>query len=97
MSSSVFFREPPNPTLTGESPFHTRAVRQAHAALPPDLARHWIWWRLAAPPPRNTDLASLLEPDEAVAWHDPARAERLLSLMAPLHRTRQRVRDASLA
>ena len=26
------------PGLVGESPFHTRAVRQAHAALPSDLA-----------------------------------------------------------
>src|SRR6185436_19137859 len=37
---------------------------------------------------RNTDLAALLEPDEAVAWHAPAQTERLLALMGPLHRAR---------
>ena len=76
------------PGLTGASPFHTRAVRAAQAALPQAVAAQWVWWRLAAPPARNTDLAALLEPDAAVAWHAPAQTERLLSLMGPLHRAR---------
>lgn len=74
--------------LTGDSPFHTRAVKAAHAALPPEVAQHWVWWRLAAPPARNTHLASVLEPDAAVAWHEPAETARLLDLMGPLHRAR---------
>jgi DNA (cytosine-5)-methyltransferase 1 len=81
-------REAPPPGLVGTSPFHTRAVRAAADALPPDLAARWIWWRLETPPRRNTDLASLLEPDAAVAWHDPAKTGHLLSLMGPLHRAR---------
>ncbi len=81
-------RQPPHPGLVGESPFQTRAVRQAQARLPEDLASRWIWWRGEAPAVRNTDLASLLEPDADVVWHDPARTERLLELMAPLHRAR---------
>lgn len=81
-------RQPPQPALVGESPFHTRAVRQAHARLPQDLAARWIWWRGEAPAVRNTDLASLLEPDADVVWHNKARTERLLELMAPLHRAR---------
>jgi len=79
---------PPPPALTGESPFHSRAVKAAAAALPPPLAGRWIWWRLAPPPRRNTDLAALLEPDAAVPWRSSAQAERLLDLMAPLHRER---------
>ncbi len=78
----------PRPGLRGDSPFHTKAVRAAAAALPAHLAAHWVWWGLAGPPARNTDLASVLEPDELVAWHDPVRTEHLLSLMAPLHRAR---------
>ena len=81
-------REPPTAELVGESPFHTRAVKAAHAALPPALAARWIWWRSAAPAPRNTDLAALLEPDAAVAWHSPERTVRWLDLLAPLHRAR---------
>ena len=81
-------RESPPAPLTGVSPFHTRAVKAAAAGLPPALAARWIWWRAAAPPARNTNLAALLEPDAAVAWHPPERTDRWLELMAPLHRAR---------
>lgn len=74
--------------LIGDSVFHTRAVRTAQAALPDEVAAHWVWWRLAAPPPRNTDLAALLEPDDAVTWHSPAQTDRLTALMNPLHHAR---------
>ncbi len=81
-------REPAPAHLTGPSPFHTRAVQTAAQALPPALAARWIWWRTPQPPARNADLAALLEPDDAVAWHGPERSQRWLSLMAPLHRAR---------
>lgn len=79
---------PPPAGLTGEGPFQTRAVREAHGRLPPDLAARWIWWKGEAPARTNADLASVLEPDDAVAWRDPARTRTLLDLMAPLHRAR---------
>jgi len=78
--------------LIGDSPFHTRAAKAAHAALPSEVAAHWVWWRLAQPPARNTDLAALLEPDDAVGWHAPAQTARLLELMGPLHRARLETR-----
>jgi len=84
----VAAREPPPAELTGPSPFHTRAVQAVAAALPPELAERWIWWALPAPPARNADLASVLEPDAAVPWHAPERTARWLELMAPLHRAR---------
>ncbi|HEY3949706.1 DNA cytosine methyltransferase [Phenylobacterium sp.] len=74
--------------LIGEGAFQTRAIKAAAAALPADLAARWIWWRLAQPAPRNTDLAAILEPDDVVAWHPPERTARWLALMAPLHRAR---------
>ena len=81
-------RDPPPAGLVGASVFHTRAVRAAQAGLPRPLQDRWIWWRAAAPAPRNTDLAALLEPDAAADWHSPARTARWLELMAPLHRAR---------
>jgi DNA (cytosine-5)-methyltransferase 1 len=78
-------REAPAPGLLGESPFHTLAVRQAHAALPEPLKAHWLWWAPGPAPRRNTDLAALLEPDASVRWHRPDQTAYLLSLMAPLH------------
>jgi len=84
----VATREPPPAGLIGPSPFHTRAVQAVAAALPAALAERWIWWALPAPPARNADLASMLEPDAAVPWHTPERTARWLELMAPLHRAR---------
>lgn len=70
----------------GDSPFHTPGVRAAFAALPAELQERWCWWRLPAPPARNTDLAALLESE--AAWRPQADTNRLLSLMAPAHRAR---------
>jgi DNA (cytosine-5)-methyltransferase 1 len=79
--------EPPS-ALTGASSYHTRGVREAFERLPDALKARWIWWALAAPPARNADLASLLEPDAQVPWHAPAKTTALLELMAPLHSAR---------
>jgi DNA (cytosine-5)-methyltransferase 1 len=81
-------RRAPPARLVGASPFRTRAVQAAAGRLPPQLAARWIDWALPAPPARNTGLAALLEPDEAVAWHTVERTAAWLSLMAPLHRRR---------
>ncbi len=78
-------RRPAN-ALAGPSPFHSRAVRAAHARLPDALQASWIWWGLDAPPARNTDLSAVLEPDDAVTWSSPERTRNLLALMAPAHR-----------
>ncbi|HEV2531299.1 DNA cytosine methyltransferase [Phenylobacterium sp.] len=84
----VATREAPSAALIGDSPWQTKAVKAAAARLPAQLARHWIGWRLPAPPARNNDLAALLEDDAAVAWHPPERTARWLELMSPLHRAR---------
>lgn len=74
------------PELTGDSAFHTPAVRAAFGALPPELQAQWRWWRLPAPPVRNTDLAAVLEAD--VAWRPEGDTAHLLSLMNRAHRER---------
>ncbi len=81
-------REAAPPGLTGDSPFHTAAVRAAHAALPAALQAQWLWWSPGQPPRRNTEVAALLEPDADVAWHRPEQTKHLLSLMAPLHQAK---------
>lgn len=91
----VAVRDPPAPALLGESAFHSRAVREAHVRLPEALQARWLWWALPAPPARNADLASLLEPDEAVTWNPPAKTRALLALMGPLHRARVEAAAAS--
>ncbi|MCR9221808.1 MAG: DNA cytosine methyltransferase [Alphaproteobacteria bacterium] len=78
--------------LTAAAPdplWTTPALARAEEALPDALRRRWVWWRLPAPPPRNTDLAAILEPDPAVsAWHRPEQTARLIDLMGPASRAR---------
>ncbi|MGE5502048.1 MAG: DNA cytosine methyltransferase [Ignavibacteriales bacterium] len=81
----VASREVP-PDLVGDGPFHTAAVRSAFEKLPAELKASWCWWRVPAPPARNTDLAALLE--HGATWRPENDTARLLSLMAPAHRAR---------
>ncbi|HTI67553.1 MAG TPA: DNA cytosine methyltransferase [Caulobacteraceae bacterium] len=87
----VLTRDTPPAHLTQArpaAPFHGRRVVEAHARLPQAARTSWLWWRLAAPPSRNEDLAALLEPDGAVAWHTKAETDRLVALLGPVHRAK---------
>ncbi len=85
----VATRGPVSAELTGAPGiFHTAAVHQAQGRLPAELKHRWLWWRLAAPPPRHTRLADLLEPDGAVTWRSQQQTRTLLDQMNPLHRAR---------
>lgn len=84
----VASRELPPPALRQGGPFVTPAIVAARDRLPADLRAAWIDWTLTAPPARNTALADLLEPDQAVPWRSDAETQALLAQMAPLHRQR---------
>lgn len=70
-------------------PFHPKGLVRAANSLPRDLAEQLVWWRMPQPLRRNTTFADLIEdaPD-SVNWHSEAQTQHLLSLMAPLHRTK---------
>lgn len=71
-------------------PFHTPGLRAAIARLPESVRKRCVWWRLDAPPMRNTRLADLLDVDDAtgVQWNSDAKTQRLLEQMSPLQRGR---------
>lgn len=65
------------------------ALLAAQARLDPAAAKNFLWWRLPPPNRRNHALDDLIEEDPScVEWRSPAGVERLLSLMAPIHRER---------
>jgi DNA (cytosine-5)-methyltransferase 1 len=73
---------------SGHCTFHSRAVDEAFGRLPEDLQAAWVWWNLPAPPARNTDLAAILDADDAVVWRPEADTGHLLDQMTPLNRAR---------
>jgi DNA (cytosine-5)-methyltransferase 1 len=82
----VATREPAGAVaVSAPGAFHTRAVRQAQAALSQTLQRDWLWWRLPAPAARNTRLADLMEPDEAVRWRSAEQTQALLAQLSEAH------------
>jgi len=78
--------------LAAEGPgaFHANGVRGAFESLPPRLQSRWLWWRLPRPAARNTRLADLLQPDEAVRWRTPAQTQALLAQLSAAHAAKWR-------
>jgi DNA (cytosine-5)-methyltransferase 1 len=67
-------------------PWHTRAIRQAHASLSPYYRRRWVWWRVVPPPAREFAVADFIEDEPTgVVWHSREDTARLLSHMNPLN------------
>ncbi len=72
-----------------QEPFHSQSLRAAVARLPEKVRAHWVWWRMDAPPKRNTRLADLIDDEPVgVSWRSDEETERLLSQMSPLQRAR---------
>lgn len=73
-------------TLSAPEPegvFHPCSLRTAFGKLPASLRDNWIWWRLAAPPSRNTVLSDLIEDNPTdVSWHTRAETRKLLDMMS---------------
>lgn len=72
-----------------ESPFHPSALCRAHANLSDRGKEAWVWWSLPTPPKRKSRLIDIVEAEPTdVSWHSPEETDRLLSMMAPLHRAK---------
>lgn len=74
---------------TSQPSFRTPALERAVAGLGIAAAKGWqdVW--LPQPPPRNTDLSSIIEPNTSrLRWRSDQDTTALLALMAPLHRAR---------
>lgn len=83
-------RAPAHLCVSGpQAPFHSAGLRAAVARMPEKLRAHFVWWRLATPPARNTRLIDLLDdPPIGVEWRSDEETARLVAQMSPLQRTR---------
>lgn len=64
-------------------PWHSKALQNAHHALPKKTAQNWIWWRLPLPSARTQNFIDVVEehPD-STSWHTPSQTAELLSMMS---------------
>lgn len=67
--------------------WHPKKVISAYNALPKRVKSKWKWWKLPEPrqPLKTLDDIIEVEP-QGVNWHTKKETQKLLSLMAPLHR-----------
>lgn len=70
-------------------PFHPPGLCRAHANLSDKGKEAWVWWSLPVPPKRKVRLIDIVETEpKDVSWHSDEETERLVSMMAPLHRAK---------
>jgi DNA (cytosine-5)-methyltransferase 1 len=63
--------------------WHPKALQIAHLRLSGKAKERWLWWRLPAPPQRNTRFVDFLEENPtSVKWHTTAETEKLLDMMS---------------
>lgn len=74
---------------------HPAVLQEAVARLAPPSSLAWTWWRLPAPPLRNSRLADVIDDAaDPATFRSEAARDRLLDQMSPLHRARV---DAALS
>jgi DNA (cytosine-5)-methyltransferase 1 len=62
------------------------ALTVAYGKLSKRSRGAWMWWRLPAPPLRNTTFADIIEDEpKGVAWHTQEETRRLLAMMSPVN------------
>ena len=69
--------------------WHPAALVEAQARLQGEAKRQWVWWHLPNPPVCNIGFADIIEERPVgCRWHSKAETDRLLEMMAPLHRAK---------
>lgn len=69
--------------------WHPRALLGAYEKLTSKVRQSWMWWDMAAPPPRATVFADLIEEEPTgVQWHTPAETQHLLAMMSDINRAK---------
>jgi DNA (cytosine-5)-methyltransferase 1 len=68
-----------------QAPFHSPALIAAVNQLPQPTRARWVWWRLEAPPKRNTQLEQMVDLSDTAGWSAPAKTAALIGLMHPRH------------
>ena len=67
--------------------WHPDKVIRAYNALPKRVKNKWVWWSLPEPEQPLMTLNEIVEIEpQGVKWHTDKETQKILSMMAPLHR-----------
>jgi DNA (cytosine-5)-methyltransferase 1 len=71
---------------TPQAPWHTPALRRAHANLTPELQSRWLWWNMPTPEKRILNFIDIIEENPTSStWHSKAQTTELLSKMSEVN------------
>jgi DNA (cytosine-5)-methyltransferase 1 len=69
------------------SPWHTERIIESVAKISTRISDGWVWWKIPPPPMARVRMEDIvMDCPPSVEWHNKTETEKLLSLMAPLHR-----------
>lgn len=67
--------------------WHPKKVICAYNTLPKRVKSMWRWWKMTDPRQPLTILSDIIEMEpQGVKWHTKKETQKLMSMMAPLHR-----------
>jgi DNA (cytosine-5)-methyltransferase 1 len=76
--------------------WHPKALQVAHLRLKGKAKDQWLWWKLPAPPRRDTRFADLIEENPtSVSWHTPAETKKLLAMMSDVNKEKMEAAQKS--
>ncbi len=68
------------------TPWHPKALIEAHSKISKSAATKWLWWNLAMPSSRRKNLSELIEENPlGVRWHTPQETKQLLAMMSEVN------------
>lgn len=68
------------------TPWHPKALIEAHSKISKSAAPKWLWWNLAMPSSRRKNFSELIEENPlGVRWHTPQETKRLLAMMSEVN------------
>ena len=74
---------------TARLPWHSASLVRAFRSLPINIQRQWIWWKLPPASGSRLCLANVIDESGSVPpWFSDDETQRLLQMMAPLHRAK---------
>ncbi len=76
--------------------WHPHSLMRAYAAMPGEIQKQWIWWKLPEPSEPTSAISELIEEKPVgVKWHTEIQTRKLIEMMSGLNKDKLRDVQAS--